>query len=203
MSKKLSIFTPISGWLFNRRKRKYARLIETMKEPCNLNQYTAVLEVGCRTGALCAAMHEIGLEVTGVDVNAKRLKKAKKHNADTPITFVEADVFKGLPFKNKSFDVVITSYLAHEFDKEKRTNLYQEMERLAKEKVIIHDRNTQRTPLITFSEFDGGGHYQQFIESFEREMEACLNDMKKCFEDVEKFDINISSAWYVCTPLSK
>ena len=54
------------------------------------------------------------------------------------------DPNKSFPFLDKSIDIVISSYVAHGLEEDKRINLYKEASRLAKEKVIFHDYNENR-----------------------------------------------------------
>ncbi len=200
MTHRFNIFAIIQGWFFKRQKRKYAKVINVMKEHCDLSTYQSILDIGCGNGALTASLHDIGLKVTALDDNPKRIKIAKRKTKTLPIDYIEADALKKLPFEDKAFDIVITAYLAHAFDQGERALLYKEMGRLAKERVIIQDYTSQRLPWITFSEFFDGGNYYQFTEMPENEMKNCFEDMKRCFKDVKVVKINLYSAWYICTP---
>ena len=200
LSHRLNFIATIQGWFFKKQKRKYQRIIEFMKDSCDLTKYENVLDIGCGNGALSAVLHDAGLKVTAIDNSKHRIKLAKKKTKGLPIDYLVADVLESLPFENKEFDVVITSYLAHAFDQEKRRKLYLEMARLAKSKVIIHDYSTHHPPFIALSEYADGGHYYQFIQSPVKELEECLKDMETCFNEVKKVDINIYTAWYICTP---
>ena len=200
LSHKLNLLATIQGWFFKRQMKKNQKMLRLMESECNLKDYQTVLDIGCGNGALSASLHKLGLNVVAIDNSDHRIKIAKRKTKDLPITFVKADALKELPFKDKSFDLVMTAFLAHAFDRDNRQILYQEMNRLAKHKVIIQDYTSHRTPWITFSEFVDGGHYYQFTEYPEKEIKACSEDMEKCFETVTKVEINLYTAWYICTP---
>lgn len=195
-----NFIAPIYGLFFKRQKKKYREIVNVMKTELDVSKYKSVLDVGCGTGALCAVLKDEGLEVTGVDPAYKMLKVARKKTNDQSITFVQADSSKGLPFEDDSFDLVIASYVAHGLQIEERKSLYQEMSRIAKEKVVIYDYNDNRAPLTTFVEFMEGGDYFQFIQYPVVEMEDCETDMKRCFKTVKAVEVDIRASWYICTP---
>lgn len=198
-----NLIAPIYGLFFKRQKKKYREIVNVMKEELDVSKYQTVLDVGCGTGALCSVMYDEGLDVTGVDPAEKMLDVAKKKTKGQSITFVQADSTKGLPFDDDSFDLVIASYVAHGLQFDERKALYQEMSRIAKEKVVIYDYNDNRAPLTTFVEFMEGGDYFQFIQYPVVEMEDCLTDMRRCFKDVKAVEVDIRASWYICTPSKK
>jgi ubiquinone/menaquinone biosynthesis C-methylase UbiE len=71
-----------------------------------------VLDVGTGAGFLALLFAEMGHEVTGVDLSAGMLEKAK-HNAEH--MGLEVDFFYGdaenLPFEDSSFDLVVNKFL--------------------------------------------------------------------------------------------
>ena len=203
MPKKTSknLFQRLKHWNFNRHKDKYKEVIEAIKVECDLTKYKTILDVGCKRGALASTLYDLGLEVTAVDIDAKKLRKAQKNNTGLSIRFVQADALKALPFEDKSFDVVMTAHLAHIFDSEERIKLYQEMGRIAKQRVIIQDNTYDRLPWITFSEFGDGGNYYQYAERSEKIDQDYTEDLKTCFKDIVVVKIGLYSAWYICTPV--
>src|SRR5690606_7768163 len=96
-------------------------------------------DVGCGTGALCAAISAKGLTVTGIDSAEKMLAYARKQPENQMVRFIHADVVRRLPFDDKSFDVSIASYVAHGMPKEERIRLYAEMRRVSKSALVIFD----------------------------------------------------------------
>lgn len=71
-----------------------------------------MLDVGIGAGFLALLFAEMGHEVTGVDLSAGMLEKAK-HNAEN--MGLEVDIFYGdaesLPFEDNSFDLVVNKFL--------------------------------------------------------------------------------------------
>jgi 2-polyprenyl-3-methyl-5-hydroxy-6-metoxy-1,4-benzoquinol methylase len=67
-----------------------------------------VLEVGCGTAALAAALSERGADVVASDVSLRWLALARKRLGDSPVQLV-ACAAETLPFPDESFDVVAAS----------------------------------------------------------------------------------------------
>ncbi len=74
-----------------------------------------------------------------------------------------------------------------------RRKVYEEMSRIAKQKVIIHDYNENRAILTTIVEWLEGGDYFNFIKNAKEEM-------AEIFEKVEVINVDERAAWYICTP---
>jgi ubiquinone/menaquinone biosynthesis C-methylase UbiE len=83
---------------------------------------TAVLEVGCGSGALSIrlAAHQ-GLAVTAVDVDPAEIRRAREKTARAASAdrarpeFVVADVAR-MPFEDASFDLVVSTFSMHHWD---------------------------------------------------------------------------------------
>ena len=89
---------------------------------------TAVLEVGCGSGALSIRLAiEHGLAVTGVDVDPGEIRRAREKaaRAASPdrarLDFLAADVAR-LPFDDASFALVVSTFSMHHWD-DKRAGL--------------------------------------------------------------------------------
>lgn len=189
------------SWFYGYQKNMYRKAFEKSRSFFDFSAFKSALDVGCGTGALCAVLKEEGLQVTGTDASRKMLRIAKKKNPD--LKFVLSDATKSLDFENKSFDVVVASYVAHGMKEEERRKLYREMSRLAKEYVVIYDYNENKGALTSFVEFLEGGDYFNFIKKSKREMEECREEMRLCFESVIKRDIGKRTAIYICVPLKQ
>ncbi|MGQ9833020.1 MAG: class I SAM-dependent methyltransferase [Candidatus Villigracilaceae bacterium] len=71
---------------------------------------TKILDVGCGTGKQCFLYHQYTdgkAEITGGDVNAALLEKARSENAKigNPIRFMELDFNQRFPFADEQFDI--------------------------------------------------------------------------------------------------
>ena len=71
-----------------------------------------ILDAGCGSGPLFAALRDRGAEVSGIDLSAGMLEKARKRlGADADLQV--ADLADPLPFPDESFDDVIASLVLH------------------------------------------------------------------------------------------
>jgi len=85
---------------------------------------------------LCSALKDKGIDVTGIDSAIKMLSIAMDKPGNKGIKFLQGNVLDGLQIEDKSFDVAISSYVAHGLEAEDRKRLYAEMNRVAKAYVI-------------------------------------------------------------------
>ncbi len=168
---------PFYGWFFNKQKKHFHAILEHHASEIGLSPYETILDIGCGTGAFCDALAEEGYDVTGVDVSKNMLKVARRKTPGKPIRFIHADVLKGLPFADGSFDVVFASFVAHGMKKNERMKLYREMGRLAKHLVVLHDYNANQNIFVSLVEWLEGGDYFRFIREIDQEMEACLRNL--------------------------
>lgn len=195
-----NLIAPAYGLFFNKQKNRYREVIAGFTQGWQQSGYQSILDVGCGTGALCSALYEAGLTVTGVDPAQNMLMVARRQTRDQDIPFFSANVLEGLPFADKSFDLSIASYVAHGLQKSERKKLYSEMRRVTKGKVILYDYNQNRSPLTSFVEWLEHGDYFGFIQNPKGEMESCVTELEKCFSDVTRVDVDKRAAWYICTP---
>ena len=180
---------PVYGMFFENQKRGYG-FVPTLMVEMGIMRQMNILDVGCGTGALASVLRDEGFRVTGTDPSKEMLNIAKWKTRGQSIPFVPL-VQKGkLPFEDKTFDVVIASYVLHGLKKEARLLLYSEMQRVARKKVIIHDYNKNRSLPISIIEWLEGGDYFNFIHLAEQEM-------KEIFTAVEVHDVGKRAAWYV------
>ncbi len=188
------------GLLYKKQKKLFAEVIENAAEELDILAYKIVLDVGCGTGALCSVLNEKGLSVTGIDSAEKMLGIARNKKENKNISFIKADILEGLPFDDNSFDISTASYVAHGLQEEERRYMYAEMSRVAKDRVIIHDYNEERSFLTTILEWLEGGDYFNFIKNAQREMIDCVTELESCFSDVKVVNVDTGVAWYICKP---
>ena len=196
-----NIIAPVYGLFYRMQRRHYAKIIQKISQTINLTEFETILDVGCGTGALCAALNDLGLNVTGIDPAVRMLTIARRKSDDQAIRFLEANVLETLPFADNSFDLAISSYVAHGLQPKDRKKMYAEMSRVAHKAVIIHDYNDRRSPLVSFVEWMEGGDYFRFIRQAEREMKNCLVEMTACFSDVKVIHVSKRANWYIGKPL--
>ena len=195
-----NLIAPVYGLFFHKQKNRYREVIAGFTQDWQQAGYTSILDVGCGTGALCSALDEAGLTVTGIDPAQNMLSVAIRQTQEKDIRFLQANALEGLPFADKSFDLSIASYVAHGLQKSERKTLYSEMRRVTKGKVILYDYNQNRSPLTSFVEWLEHGDYFGFIKNPKGEMESCMTELEKCFSDVTYVNVDKRAAWYICTP---
>ena len=195
-----NLIAPVYGLFYSKQKNRYREVVGRFTSDWRQAGYTSILDVGCGTGALCSALDEAGLTVTGVDPAQNMLSIARRQTQDQDIRLLQANAVEGLPFADKSFDLSIASYVAHGLQKSERKNLYSEMRRVTKGKVILYDYNQNRSPLTSFVEWLERGDYFGFIQNPKGEMENCMMELEHCFSDVTYVDVDKHAAWYICTP---
>ena len=192
LKKHVFIFNTIAGiydWYFQGQYAKYLEIISKNKQILGINRGAWVLDIGCGTGAFTKAWADSGFHVQGVDIADKMVSLGLKRGLDC----LCEDALEGLSYPDKSFDLVVFSYVAHGLDKIKREKLYREAARLAISKVLIHDYGTRRSFGTNLIEFLEGGDYFNFIRSG-------VDEMKSVFHGVSVHTVDSNASWYLCTP---
>jgi len=181
---------PVYGMFFNYQVKNYRRILDETKSDIYIPEHSNFLDIGCGTGALSCALYERGYSVTGVDSAPEMIRQAKKLDVTNKIDFVVDDVLTGLAFNSKSFDITISSFVAHGLIKADREKLYREASRLAKTMIVFHDYNKKRSLVTDMAEWLEGGDYFSFIKIVESEL-------KEYFGRIQVLNVSKSSAWYV------
>ncbi|MDP8262639.1 MAG: class I SAM-dependent methyltransferase [Candidatus Ancaeobacter aquaticus] len=94
----------------------------TLDDVIEKNNYVSILEIGCGTGKLLSALHKNGRKVTGCDLSITAAKKADALVADV----------KELPYRSKSFDLLIGISLIEHLREEEAVLFLNEAKRLLK-----------------------------------------------------------------------
>ena len=185
------MIAPIYGLFFNFQVKYFKSIYDKSSHVLDISKYDSVLDIGCGTGALPKILYDKGLKVVGVDPSAGMLKQANKKLKDASIELVKINPGDKLPFEDKSFDLVITSYVAHGLKTKERIELYEEMKRIAREIVIIHDYNDKRAVLTTLIEWLERGDYFNFIK-------VAKEEMMEVFGKVREINVDTRASWYIC-----
>ncbi len=138
----------------------------------------SVLDVGCGTGAMCQVFKEHGLIVAGCDQSSAMIKQSKRLTSSS-ITYIEADVLDGLPYPDDSFDLVVASLVAHGMTIENRLKLYAQMNRIARNDVLLVDYGSTRHWLSDILEYLEKGDYFNFIKVIDKELESTFGNLTK------------------------
>ena len=120
---------------FNYMSRFWQPVIPTFKEYWNLSPNNSLLDVGCAKGFMLHDLTELipGITVKGVDISKYAIENAmpdmKPH--------LEVANAINLPFKNDSFDVVISINTIHNLERKECGKALQEIERVSRGKSFI------------------------------------------------------------------
>ena len=177
----------IYGLFFGYQVRMYRRILAA-NPVCFGGVNCRVLDIGCGTGALAAALSENGLDVTGLDGSIRMIDVARRLNRHTKARFIVGNALE--PIEGR-YDVVVASYVLHGLPQRERFVLYETMKRLATHRVIIMDYNQRRGVLTSLIERLEGGDYFNFIRTAESEM-------RQIFPSVQILQTGKRAAWYIC-----
>jgi len=115
--------------------RFWQPVIPTFQKYFNLSSKSSVLDVGCGKGFM---MHDMALLITGIKVKGIDISEyAIENTIDDMKPHVRVANAKELPFKDKSFDVVISINTVHNLEKEDCAKALREIERVSKGKSFI------------------------------------------------------------------
>ncbi len=191
--KLFNTIAPIYGLFFNFQVRYYQKILGRVNQIIDLSLYESVIDVGCGTGALCSVLSGQGFKVTGLDPAQKMLRIAERKLQNKDVGLLQANILEGTPLADKSFDLAISSYVAHGLKEHERRIMYAEMSRIAKHRVIIHDYDEQRAWHTDFAEWLEGGDYFHFIKNVKIEM-------AESFKRFQVIRVDSRAAWYLGTP---
>jgi ubiquinone/menaquinone biosynthesis C-methylase UbiE len=131
----------------------------------------SVLDVGCGTGAWLTQLQEYNLQGTaGVDFTEKMLKIARQKHPGVQFVLQHGENLSH--FEDNSFDIVTATFVLHGMKAEKRSKVLQEMKRVARQQVVIHDYYGPTEPVAWFLEFLEKSDYKNFKKQFPMEMQA-------------------------------
>ena len=182
--------SPFYARLFERQRKNYTKIFRDMDQ-CNISHFSSILDVGCGSGAMASVMSEMGLRTFALDHSLGMLTVAKSRLENRTVRFCRGSVESGLPFPEKSFDIVIAAFVAHGLDASQRLILYQEMRRVGKHLVILHDYNGVKSLTTSIAEIAEGGDYFNFIRNVKPEL-------MNFFGNLEIVETEKRSCCYIC-----
>ena len=94
------------------------------------------------------------------------------------MNLISADIIRGVPFEDKSFEVSVTSFVAHGLSSADRKKLYTEMKRVTQHMILIYDYNEKRSFLTNIAERLEGGDYFNFIKCVKTELNECFDNLR-------------------------
>jgi uridylate kinase len=150
----------ISSNFFNNLMRTLAAWYRALYIKTQFNPKT-LLDVGCGTGELVSALRRLGVDAKGVEISKEALELA---NEDVQPFLLKGDVLK-LPFKNNSFDMVVTYDVLEHLERSNLKKAAKETIRVAK-KSVLHKIYTKENTLLNFTHGDDPSHLSVFSQGF-------------------------------------
>jgi ubiquinone/menaquinone biosynthesis C-methylase UbiE len=120
---------------FNYHPKYWSKVVKKFKKYWKLNNNSKILDVGCAKGFMIYDLKKIipKANIQGVDISKYAIKNAKKEVK----TLVKVANAKKLPFKDKSFDVVISINTIHNLNKKDCASAIKEISRVSKKYSFI------------------------------------------------------------------
>ena len=131
----------------------------------------SVLDLGSGTGSWISALNQHGLsQAVGADFSEKMIRQARQKHPE--IEFYHQHGENLSAFDDNSFDVVTATFVLHGMKKEKRARVLNEMKRVARHRVIIHDFYNNRQLIVQLLEFLERSDYVYFQKHFKEEIKS-------------------------------
>jgi len=181
---------PVYRLFFRYQTRQFEKIIPLVFRSVPLRREDTVLDIGCGTGALTTLLGRMGYRTVGIDPSPLMIHYAVKKAIHGIQMYCVADGASFLPFRDRSFDMVIATYVLHGLSSDKRMKLMKEARRISRGRVIFHDY-FKRSPLTDIVEWFEGGDYRGFVAHGGREM-------REVFSSVETVQTYGNMAWYIC-----
>ena len=120
---------------YNYNPKFWEPVIPTFKKYWNLDSNSSVLDIGCGKGFMLYDLQRLipGVTIAGIDISAYAIQNCKEEVRN----FLKVGNASKLPYKDKSFDVVISINTIHNLDKEECAQSLKEISRVAKKASFI------------------------------------------------------------------
>lgn len=168
--------------------KNYDELLDTVFSQVNKlkSNKSYVLEIGVGTGELANKFYKADYEILGVDQSRAMLEVAKSKNNRLKVRLGE---FLKLPFENKIFDVIVSTYAFHHLNDYEKEIAMDEMMRVLKEDgvIVIGDLmfENESTKKVLYEHFS-----TEQIEAIEDEY---YTDISKLKEYIVKYHKRLES----------
>lgn len=182
-----NFIAPFYGWADKVLKKNFELAAQDLKAVDDFSDKT-VIDIGTGTGAWAAAVNKVlqPKKVEGTDFSANMIKQARKKHPE--ITFFRGNGEDLSDIPDNTYDIAAASLVLHGVKEDKRAKLLDEMERIAKEKLIFQDFVGKTPAFISILEYLEKSDYKHFKENFCKELQSRY---RKCFSKQIRAGIGI------------
>ena len=113
----------------------FGRAVQELISQANIERANSVLDLGCGTGTLIVMLKRqySAVEVTGLDPDSKALRRARKKASRAGVSVqLDHGFADALPYGERSFDRVFSSFMFHHLDEDERERTSREVLRVLK-----------------------------------------------------------------------
>ncbi len=138
---------------FNYNPRFWQPVIPTFQKYLELTSESSVLDVGCAKGFMIHDMNKLipGITVKGIDISNYAIENVIESMKDNVMV---ADA-RDLPFRDNSFDVVISITTVHNLDRDDCIRSLREIERVSRRKSFVtvdaYRNEDERTAMLAWN----------------------------------------------------
>ena len=120
---------------FNYNSKYWEPVIPTFQKHFNLSSKDSILDVGCAKGFMLHDFSKLipGIELKGIDISQYAIENCIEDMRDN----LDVADARDLPFKDNSFDLVISITSVHNFNEEECIQAIREIERVSKGKSFL------------------------------------------------------------------
>ena len=120
---------------FNYNSKYWEPVIPTFQKHFNLSSKDSILDVGCAKGFMLYDFSKLipGIELKGIDISQYAIENCIEDMRDN----LDVGDARDLPFKDNSFDLVISITSVHNFNEEECIQAIREIERVSKGKSFL------------------------------------------------------------------
>ena len=185
---------PLYDLFFPFQRRSFRRTLHRFGSLLNLAQGMRALDIGCGPGAFAWELAVRGLQVTAIDPSRAMVARARRRLSGTEVEVAYGNPLQGLPYPDRSFDIVLASHVVHGLGAGDRQRFYREALRLSRGLILIHDfppADLAKGAIdVKVIEFIEGGDYLRFVRRGRKEME-------QAFGKVRVVLVEPAAAWYI------
>ena len=183
-----NLIAPLYSKMNHQLGANYSKVIKTLKKEVNIDG-EKILDIGSGTGVWLAVYKNNGAgEVLGVDFAEKMITESNKNYPN--LNFIQGDAENLHQFSDNSFDIVTASYVIHGVTQEHRARMLQEMKRVSRKYIVLHDFKGKTPLFVRFLEFMERSDYKHFKKNI-------CNELKLISSEVKSIDLKYGSGLYI------